>query len=101
MATATGLTSAARMSVLAGRAALVMGGSRGIDRRIRGAPDPDGAAVCSAWSATGSAEQVAVETPGGWPSAVTLWRGQGQWLSGGRNSLNGMSVDLLGRPDEP
>jgi hypothetical protein len=33
------------MGVLAGKAALVMGGSRGIDRRIRGAPDPDGAAV--------------------------------------------------------
>jgi hypothetical protein len=45
VATATGLTSAARMGVLAGKAAVVMGGSRGIDRRIRGAPDPDGAAV--------------------------------------------------------
>jgi hypothetical protein len=33
------------MGVLAGRAALVTGGSHGIDKRIRGAPDPDGAAV--------------------------------------------------------
>ena len=41
-------------------------------------------------------DAAAVETPGGWPSAVTLWRGQGQWLSGGRNSLDGMSVDQPG-----
>jgi hypothetical protein len=73
VAMATGLTSAARMGVLAETAASVTGGSRGIDKRIGGVPTPDGAAVVLSFVCNRTlAEQVAaaVQTPGGRPPAM-------------------------------
>jgi hypothetical protein len=83
------------MGVLADKAALVTGGSCGIDEWIRGAPDPDGAAVvlsfvCNRTPLSRSRWRRRRLAAGG-----DLWRGQGQRLSGGRNSVDGMSVDLL------
>jgi hypothetical protein len=70
--------SAARMGVLAGTAALVTGGSCGIDKRIRGAPDPDGAAVVISFVCNRTAaEQVAVETTERPSADDEPWRGQG------------------------
>jgi 3-oxoacyl-[acyl-carrier protein] reductase len=74
VATATGLTSEARMGVLAGKAALVTGGSRG-PQGDRGAPDPDGAVVVLSFICNRTAaEQVAaaVETAGGRAPAMNL-----------------------------
>ena len=83
--------------MLAGKAALVTGGSCGIDRRIGGAPDPDGAAVVLSFVCNRTAaEQVAaaVETTER-PSADDE-HGEARAVAvGGRNSLAGMSVDLL------
>lgn len=82
--------------MLAGKAALVTGGSCGIDKRIGGAPDPDGAAVVlSLVCNRTAAEQVAaaVETTERPSADDEPWRGQGGGCRGGRNSLDEMSVD--------
>jgi hypothetical protein len=78
--------SAARMGVLAGKAALVTGGSYGSTSGSVERPTPDGAAV---------------ETTERPPTMNMAMARPGRWLSGGRNSVDGMSVDLLGRHEKP
>jgi hypothetical protein len=53
VATATGLTSEAPMGVLGGKAALITGASRGIDRAIVDRPTRTALWWCSASSASG------------------------------------------------
>jgi NAD(P)-dependent dehydrogenase (short-subunit alcohol dehydrogenase family) len=71
--------------VLAGKVALVTGGSGDIDQRIREAPDPGCAAVVVSFVCNlAPLKQVAaaVETAGGGPPAMKSWRGRAVAVGG-------------------